>query len=301
MERVRMTKMGYAIEYDYYPPHQLRSTLELKALDGLFLAGQINGTTGYEEAAGQGLLAGANAALSVREEPPLLLERDQAFIGVLVDDLVTRGTDEPYRLFTSRAEFRLTLRQDNALHRLGRKASEAGLLTDEQREVLEERLGMTDRLQGWFAETNARPAAVNPLLAEAGSTPIGEPTRLATLLRRPGVSAERLAEVSGLHLPPGGNPFTWSESLRALEMEIRYSGYLDRERERATTLRSQGELRIPDDLPYPELNTLSFEARQKLATVRPLTLAQAARVPGVRPTDLQNLVVEVRRRSRTGG
>jgi tRNA uridine 5-carboxymethylaminomethyl modification enzyme len=190
LEKVRMTKTGYAIEYDYFPPHQLRSTLELKALPGLFLAGQVNGTTGYEEAAGQGLLAGANAALATLDRAPLVLERDQAFIGVLIDDLVTRGTDEPYRLFTSRAEFRLLLRQDNAARRLGPLAAKSGLLTEEQQRVMEERLELEDRLRHWLATTNASPAQVNPILESSGQSVIREPTRLSSLLRRPGITSQ---------------------------------------------------------------------------------------------------------------
>ncbi len=294
MEAVRMTKPGYAIEYDYYPPHQLRPTLESKALDGLFLAGQVNGTTGYEEAAGQGVLAGANAALSALEREPVVLERDQAFIGVLVDDLVTRGTDEPYRLFTSRAEFRLLLRQDNALARLGPIAERAGLLTPEQREVLHRRLDDEARVRGWLESTNAAPGAVNALLEEAGQSPIREPTRLSQLLRRPGISAAGL--VSAVGGAPATEPAAFDEALAAAEMELRYEGYLMRERERAEALRRQAEFPLPEDIPYIELHSLAFEARQKLDRVRPATLAQAARIPGVSPSDLQNLMVEVRKR-----
>jgi tRNA uridine 5-carboxymethylaminomethyl modification enzyme len=294
MENVRMTKVGYAIEYDYYPPHQLRPTLESKALDGLFLAGQVNGTTGYEEAAGQGLVAGANAAFAARGAEPLVLERDQAFIGVLVDDLVTRGTDEPYRLFTSRAEFRLVLRQDNALQRLSPLAAARGLLTEAQRRTMEERLALQERVEGWLRSTNAAPAQANPVLAEAGSSPITEPTRLAMLLKRPNVEVEALVEAVGG--APDGEADALRDALAHAEMELRYEGYLQRERERAETLRRQAEFPLPADLAYADLQSLSFEARQKLARIRPATLAQAGRVPGVSPSDLQNLVMEVRKR-----
>lgn len=296
MENVRMTKTGYAIEYDYYPPHQLRPSLELKALPGLYLAGQINGTTGYEEAAGQGIIAGANAALALRGGEPLVLERDQAFIGVLIDDLVTRGTDEPYRLFTSRAEYRLLLRQDNAYARLGPLAAARGLLTDAQRAALDERLELADKVGRWLADTNLSPGQANPVLQEAGSAPIREPTRIGVLVRRPNVSAAALAAAAAS--VPDAEPDALAEALAAAEMELRYSGYLERERERADSVRRHGDFALPEQLPYAELQSLSFEARQKLDRVRPATLGQAARVPGVSPSDLQNLLVEARKRSR---
>ncbi len=294
MERVRMTKVGYAIEYDYYPPHQLLPTLESKALAGLFLAGQVNGTTGYEEAAGQGVLAGANAAFAALDREPLRLERDQAFIGVLVDDLVTRGTDEPYRLFTSRAEFRLTLRQDNVLQRLGPIAAERGLLSDDQRRALDARLVLVDRVDAWLAGTNAAPERVNPVLAAAGSAPLTQPVRIAQLLRRPNVSIDALlASVDGA---PEAEPQILREVLAGAEMELRYEGYMGRERTRAEALQRQSDFPIPAGLPYADLLSLSFEARQKLDRIRPATLAQASRIPGVSPSDLQNLVMEVRKR-----
>ncbi|HYH81093.1 MAG TPA: tRNA uridine-5-carboxymethylaminomethyl(34) synthesis enzyme MnmG [Longimicrobium sp.] len=295
LEEVRMTRVGYAIEYDYYPPHQLRPTLECKALDGLFLAGQVNGTTGYEEAAGQGVLAGANAAFHALGTDPLVLERDQAFIGVLVDDLVTKGTDEPYRLFTSRAEYRLVLRQDNALRRLGPIAAARGLLTGAQREVLERRLELEDRVGDWLRGTNAAPAQVDALLAAAGSTPLREPTRLAHVLKRPGVTAEALAAAVG-GVPEDADEAALAQAMVSAEMELKYEGYLTRERERADATRRQADFALPADLSYPELVTLSFEARQKLERIRPATLAQAGRIPGVSPSDLQNLVMEVRKR-----
>jgi tRNA uridine 5-carboxymethylaminomethyl modification enzyme len=297
LENARMTKVGYAIEYDYYPPHQLRPSLELKALDGLFLAGQVNGTTGYEEAAGQGIVAGANAAFAALDREPLVLERDRAFIGVLVDDLVTRGTDEPYRLFTSRAEFRLVLRQDNALQRLAPLAAKRGLLTDAQRETMERRLEQAARLGEWLRSTNASPAQANPLLEAAGSQPIREPVRLAQLLKRPGVTAEALlSSVGGAGEGESEEErIAAAEALVTVEMEMKYEGYLVRERDRAEALQRQADFALPADLPYPALVSLSYEARQKLDRIRPATLAQAGRIPGVSPSDLQNLVMEVRK------
>jgi tRNA uridine 5-carboxymethylaminomethyl modification enzyme len=295
LERVRMTKMGYAIEYDYYPPHQLRPTLESKALPGLFLAGQVNGTTGYEEAAGQGVVAGANAALRVLDRAPLVLQRDEAFIGVLVDDLVTKGTDEPYRLFTSRAEFRLLLRQDNALARLGPIAARYGLLTEAQRRRMDERLALADRVGSWLQSTNAVPERANPVLAGAGSAPLRQPTRLASLVKRPELDTRLLLEAVD-EIPFGDVvPSELEEALAGAEMEMRYAGYLDRERERAAAVARHAEIGIPDDLAYPALHSLSTEARQKLERIRPSTLGQAARIPGISQSDLQNLLMEIRK------
>ena len=296
LENVVMTKAGYAIEYDYFPPHQLRHSLELKEISGLFFAGQINGTTGYEEAAGQGVVAGINAALKVKEEGPFVLRRDQAYIGVLIDDLVTCGVDEPYRLFTSRAEFRLLLRQDNAIRRLGPLARDVELLTKGQTLVLEERLDQEDSLTAWFHDTKLAPKDVDPLLAEAGSGPLSGPVRAVELLRRPRVRAEDLLSVGGSEI----DGVTAKEGLRAgvlraVEVELKYEGYVERERERAARLTEQSKLLLDHDLPYLEFETLSYESREKLAQIRPETFAQAARVPGVSPADLQNLLLEIRR------
>lgn len=296
LEDVLMTKVGYAIEYDYFPPHQLDHALQLKAHPGLFLAGQVNGTTGYEEAAGQGVVAGINAALRVRGEEPLILERDQAYIGVLIDDLVTRGVDEPYRLFTSRAEFRLLLRQDNAPRRLGSIARDRGLLTDAQVVALESRLAEEDRIMTWFGTTSVAPAEVSEMLADAGSSPIGQKVRAADLLKRPRISARDLMTLSDD--PPTGE--LGDEILAAVEVELKYAGYVERERERASRLRSQASFRLDEDLPYADFITVSWEAREKLSTVKPSSLAQAGRIPGVSPADLQNLMLEVRKLRASG-
>ncbi len=289
LERARITKLGYAIEYDYFPPHQLRHSLELREVEGLFFAGQINGTTGYEEAAGQGLVAGANAAAKVLGRDPLLLRRDQAYIGVMIDDLVTRGVDEPYRLFTSRAEFRLLLRQDNVLERLGPIAREKGLLTKDQESVLGRRLHDRRALVEWFRQTALPPEKVNPLLADAGGTPVKEPLRAEELLKRPELGAEGLAEAGEL------SPRPPRDMLHAVEVEVKYAGYVRRELERAKKLAEQAEFRIPEEAPFGQFVTLSREAREKLARIRPADLGQAGRIPGVSPADLQNLLLEVRR------
>ncbi len=296
LENVVMTKAGYAIEYDYFPPHQLRHSLELKEISGLFFAGQINGTTGYEEAAGQGVIAGINAALKVKGEDPFILRRDQAYIGVLIDDLVTRGVDEPYRLFTSRAEFRLLLRQDNAIRRLGPLARDVGLLTEKQALVLKDHLDQENKLIAWFHDTKLAPNDVDPLLVKAGSGPLSGPVRAVELLRRPRVRATDLLS-AGSSDSDIGNPQEGLRAgvLRAVEVELKYEGYVGRERERAARLEEQSKLLLDYDLPYLKFETMSYESREKLARIRPETFAQAARVPGVSPADLQNLLLEVRR------
>ena len=294
LEEVRMTKVGYAIEYDYFPPRQLEHTLGVKRIPGLFFAGQVNGTTGYEEAAGQGLVAGANAALRVQGRESFVLERDQAYIGVLVDDLVTKGVDEPYRLFTSRAEFRLLLRQDNAGKRLGPLARERGLLTAAQEEALEERMEREEEVRRWFVDTAVEPEAANPVMDGTGGGAIREPTRASELVKRPGVTARALAEAGEApFLDPSGEEV--GDVLTAVEVEFKYEGYVAREVERAERLREQAGFELERELPYEEFRTLSFEAREKLREIRPGSLAQAGRIPGVSPADLQNLMMEVRR------
>ena len=290
LENVRMNRAGYAIEYDYYPPTQLDATLQVKAIRGLYFAGQINGTTGYEEAAGQGALAGLNAGFSAREREPLILGRETSYIGVLVDDLVTCGVDEPYRLFTSRSEFRLTVRQDNALDRLGKIALRLGLYDDREIEIANSRFAESARIHETAAITSISPAAANSLLSDAASTPIVHSVKVMELARRHGVSLSELFDAAGIK-----TVFSHDAMISA-ELEIKYSGYFDRERAQADRIKQMGEFPIPVDLTYATMQSLSNEARQKLASIQPRTLAQASRIPGVSPSDIQNLVIEVERR-----
>ncbi|MEZ4455015.1 MAG: tRNA uridine-5-carboxymethylaminomethyl(34) synthesis enzyme MnmG [Gemmatimonadales bacterium] len=289
LEAVDMTRPGYAIEYDYFPPTQLDHRLAVKAIGGLFFAGQVNGTTGYEEAAGQGAVAGLNAAAEALGKPPVEFPRDQSFIGVMVDDLVTRGVDEPYRLFTSRSEFRLLLRQDNALRRLLPTTLSLGLLSVAERAVAEERLAREDKALSGAAATAVRPGDVNEYLEAIGERPIGEPTRIAEIARRPGVSLHELFVRAEADF---GDP-EWSHWA---EVELRYGGYLDRERVMAERLRDLEGFRIPEGIDFLAMNAVSFEAREKLTVVRPATLGHASRIPGITPSDLQVLMFEVSKR-----
>jgi len=290
LERVEMTRPGYAIEYDYFPPTQLERTLQVRGVRGLYFAGQVNGTTGYEEAAGQGIMAGINAAAQALDLEPVVLGRDEAFIGVLVDDLVGRGVDEPYRLFTSRAEFRLLLRQDNALRRLFPLALRLGLLGEAERRTAEERLELEERVMGLARETAIGPEAANPLLPRIEGGEIEEPVRLAELASRPGVSLEALLEAAGVRCE--------REHVEWAAVELRYSGYMEREREAAARLNRLEAFVLPEDMDYHAAVSLSYEAREKLARRRPRSLGEAGRIPGVSPSDLQNLIVEVMRTSR---
>ena len=290
LENVRMTRPGYAIEYDYFPPTQLSPTLQVKDIDGLFFAGQVNGTTGYEEAAAQGAVAGINAAAHALSLEPLVVGRESAFIGVLIDDLVTRGVDEPYRLFTSRAEYRLFLRQDNALRRMLPHAAVMRTLNPVELELANRRLERENSLLERLEETWISPLQANPVLCGMGSSPLTEPARLADITKRPEVSLrDFLRSLEWAHDP---------ESAESVSVELKYAGYVAKDRAAVSRLRQLEQYPIPSDLDYSVLHSLSHESREKLQAIRPLSLGQASRVPGVSPSDIQNLLSELARHSR---
>lgn len=291
-ENVKMFRPGYAIEYDYFPPTQLKHTLETKLIENLFFAGQINGTTGYEEAACQGLMAGINAHRKVKGEEEIVLSRSEAYIGVLIDDLITKGTEEPYRMFTSRAEYRILLRQDNADLRLADLAFGLGLLSDEQMRRVEQKRDGTKRLVKSFEKEGVKAELLNPVLEKLGSSPVTQQVKLVTVLSRPNVGVEDL-------LPLTVQTREIAEELRALdetiieqaEIQIKYEGYISREEEMAAKLTRLEEVKIPVDLDYGKLGSLSSEAKQKLGAIRPVSIGQAKRISGVSPADISVLLI----------